>query len=43
MNDLNLRWKDHHGPAKSKNTSSDRAPTFEEIKKLLEYRIEGSR
>lgn len=38
MNDLNVRWrKITIGLPKSRNSSNDRAPTIEEIKKLQEY------
>lgn len=38
MNDLNIRWKKITiGLPKARNSSNDRAPTIEEIKKLLEY------
>lgn len=38
MNDLNLRWKRIAiGLPRSRDSSSDRAPTLEEIRKLVEY------
>lgn len=38
MNDLNIRWKKITiGLPKTRNSSNDRAPTIEEIKKLQEY------
>jgi hypothetical protein len=38
MNDLNLNWKKiSKGLPRAKNSSNDRAPTIEEIRKLVEY------
>ncbi len=38
MNDLDLRWKKVRlGLPKSRDSANDRAPTIEEIKKLIEY------
>jgi hypothetical protein len=38
MNDLTLNWKRiTNGLPRAKNSSNDRAPTIEEIRKLVEY------
>jgi hypothetical protein len=38
MNDLTLNWKRiTKGLPRAKNSSNDRAPTIEEIRKLVEY------
>ena len=38
MNDLTINWKRiTKGLPKAKNSSNDRAPTIEEIRKLVEY------
>lgn len=38
MNDISLNWKKiSRGLPKAKNSSNDRAPTMEELRKLVEY------
>jgi hypothetical protein len=38
MNDLDLRWKKIRvGLPKSRDSANDRAPSIEEIRKLIEY------
>ena len=38
MNDLTINWKQiSKGLPRAKNSSNDRAPTLEEIRKLTEY------
>jgi transposase len=37
INDLTLNWKKIKRVSKSKNSSNDRAPTVEELRKLVEH------